>query len=71
MDMAGVAALCPEDMPPEVFFICLSVWLELGLLTPGPEGKIYGAAVNPASGKVELGNSSLLKTLRQFSEKKD
>ena len=72
MPLGGTAEeillLCPEDMEPERFCLCLLTWLELGLLTPGCDGLLYGASVNPDSGRVDLEKSELLKKLRHFSK---
>ena len=59
------------DGEPERFCLCLLVWLELGLLTPGPGGLLYGASVNRSSAKVDLDDSALLKKLRQLSKGKE
>jgi hypothetical protein len=55
-------------MEPERFCLCLLTWLELGLLKPGSDGLLYGASVNPDSGRVDLEKSELLKKLRHFSK---
>ena len=45
---------CPDGVAPETYLICLQVWLELGLLIPGPDGSVLGARVEPEQRKINL-----------------
>ena len=62
---ADIEERCPQGMEPERFCLCLRVWCELGLLTPGENGTLCGARINRQSGKVDLDRSRLLQKLRK------
>ena len=62
---SDLLSLCPEGMEPERFCLCLRIWCELGLLTPGPDGGLRGARINAGSAKVDLDDSLLLQKLRK------
>ena len=55
---------CPDGVAPETYLICLQVWLELGLLIPGPDGSVLGARVEPEQRKINLQDSRILQALQ-------
>ncbi len=55
---------CPDGVAPEAYLICLQVWLELGLLVPGPDGSVLGARVEPEQRKINLQDSKILQELQ-------
>jgi len=57
-----------NKLSPEKFLLCLSAWLELGLLTPGHQGNLYGATINKLSEKVSLEKSKLLSELKELTD---
>ena len=65
-----ILAYCPPDMPPEMFCICLKVWCELGLMTAGEGGALYGASLAHPGEKVNLDSSQILQYLRNAAKEK-
>lgn len=55
---------CPENVAPENYLLCLQVWMELGLLIPGPDGSILGAKVDPEQRKINLQDSKILQAIQ-------
>lgn len=55
---------CPDGIAPETYLLCLEVWLELGLLTPGPTGSILGANADPEQKKINLQDSQILQAIQ-------
>lgn len=65
-DAAGIIAQTPHGMEPERFCICLMVLLEVGLLSPGSSGGIFGAVPQTITGKADLEGSRLIRLLRSI-----
>ena len=65
-DAAGIIAQTPRGMEPERFCICLMVLLEVGLLSPGSGGGIFGAVPHPIAGKADLEGTRLIRLLRSM-----
>ena len=66
-DAAGIIAQTPRGMEPERFCICLMVLLEVGLLTPGPGGGIFGAAPKlHIVGKADLEAARMIRILKSL-----
>lgn len=63
----GILALCPRDMEPERFCLCLMTLLEAGLLQ-SPGGGIYGARRRLIEGKADLNATELMRRLHQEAE---
>ena len=63
---AGIIAQTPRGMEPERFCICLMVLLEVGLLSPGSGGGIFGAVPHPIAGKADLEGTRLIRLLRSM-----
>lgn len=61
-DLDGVLSLCPNDMLPETFCLCLAIFQEAGLITAGKQ--LYGASSRKISGKADLEATELLSCLR-------
>ena len=55
-----------HGMEPERFCICLMVLLEVGLLSPGSSGGIFGAVPQTITGKADLEGSRLIRLLRSI-----
>ena len=55
-----------HGMEPERFCICLMVLLEVGLLSPGSGGGIFGAVPHPIAGKADLESTRLIRLLRSM-----
>ena len=65
-DAAGIIAQTPHGMEPERFCICLMVLLEVGLLSPGSSGGIFGAVPQTITGKADLEGTRLIRLLRSI-----
>ena len=65
-DAAGIIAQTPRGMEPERFCICLMVLLEVGLLSPGSSGGIFGAVPQTITGKADLEGTRLIRLLRSI-----
>ena len=64
-DAEGIIAQTPRGMDPERFCICLMVLLEVGLLTPGQGGSIFGAVPKQhIVGKADLEAARMIRLLR-------
>ncbi len=59
----GVMEQCPEGIEPERFCICLSVFLEAGLLSSA-DGRIYRAREAHIDGKADLDHTDIIRLLR-------
>ena len=60
--------LCPPDMEPERFCLCLMTLLETGLLQSA-DGRIYGAVCCRIAGKADLPATDLMRRLRSEAER--
>ena len=63
----GILALCPGDMEPERFCLCLMVLLEVGLLKSA-DGRIYGASSRCIQGKADLNAAEIMRQLSREAE---
>lgn len=59
-DADTVIAMCPEDMAPETFCICLEVFRQAGLLSGE---NVFGAKENKLEDKADLDETPLMKAL--------
>lgn len=66
-DLDELLALCPPGMLPESFCICLSAFLESGLLESG-DGTLYGAKRAKIDGKADLEATEIMRRLREFQQ---
>ena len=62
----GILSLCPPEMEPERFCLCLITLLETGLLQ-SKDGRIYGARLASIEGKADLNATRVMQTLLQES----
>ena len=60
-----ILALCPPDMEPERYCLCLLTLQETGLLRSG-DGSIFGAKSAVINGKADLEATSIIRTLRSL-----
>ena len=60
-----VLALCPPDMLPERFCLCLAVFSEAGLLRSA-DGRVYCSRYVQRTGKADLNATEIMKILRQL-----
>ncbi len=63
----GILSLCPEDMEPERFCLCLITLLETGLLQ-SEDGRVYGARCASIEGKADLNATEVMRRLRQEAD---
>ena len=59
-----ILALCPPEMEPERFCLCLITLLETGLLQ-SDDGRIYGARLASIEGKADLNATRVMRNLRE------
>ena len=65
LELDELLAFCPSGMAPESFCICLSAFLESGLLESG-DGTLYGARRAQIDGKADLEATEIMRRLRQL-----
>ena len=58
-----VLSLCPPEMAPERFCLCLAVFSEAGLLQ-SDDGRLYSSCYVPQKEKVDLNATTIMKILR-------
>ena len=64
-ELDALLALCPPGMAPESFCLCLSAFLEAGLLK-SEDGTLYGARRAEIDGKADLEATEIMRRLRQL-----
>ena len=62
----GILSLCPQEMEPERFCLCLITLLETGLLQ-SRDGRIYGARLASIEGKADLNATRVMQNLLRES----
>ncbi len=62
-DAEGILSLCPKDMEPERFCLCLMILQEAGLLHSA-DGRIFGACCCATEGKADLNATPLMQSLQ-------
>lgn len=62
-DAEGILSLCPKDMEPERFCLCLMILQEAGLLH-STDGRIFGACCCATEGKADLNATPLMQSLQ-------
>ena len=63
-DAEGILSLCPPDMEPERFCLCLMILQEAGLLHSA-DGRIFGACCCATEGKADLNATPLMQSLQR------
>ena len=63
-DAEGILSLCPKDMEPERFCLCLMILQEAGLLHSA-DGRIFGACCCATEGKADLNATPLMQSLQR------
>ena len=66
-DAEGILSLCPKDMEPERFCLCLMILQEAGLLHSA-DGRIFGACCCATEGKADLNATPLMQSLQRELE---
>ena len=63
-DLDGLIRQCPRSLEPERFCICILALCELGLLQKLRPDSVFGARIVPGSAKVNLEDSTIIKSLK-------
>ena len=66
-DAEGILSLCPKDMEPERFCLCLMILQQAGLLHSA-DGRIFGACCCATEGKADLNATPLMQSLQRELE---